>query len=523
MHANSGNRKAVEEINSFVGLKQEQLLSLYFTNVNSVLPILSESDTLQSFRACTIDPALLASIYLVSRRWLNTDDCRIQELEETALRHFNAALPKPQISTVQAGLLLIQSSSTTSHLMSTQLTSIGYDLGLQQDCSQWELSQSEKNLRKRLGWMLYAQDKWFSLLHGRPSYISLANWTVTALSEKDFDDIVVSNNSNTTTTGTASLIIQLTALTQILSSILEKFYTLNAEAEIKAAGSQGLRLVLEKAKPVQIQLKAWFTQLPESLKMDATTSTPTTPTTSATSPKPLARASLHLAYFAAEITLHRTIIRATALPTTDSTLPLSHICRSAAKTRLISSMDFVNRLRPSHLSAFWPFAGFANFALVGTFGALLEATSPSREEADFYHMRLEEYRWTLAVSRDNADSAANFLAYALESLDTNLRLLQHLPEKPSSADIGVGVGAIVAYTSQVEGHTDRDADMSTDEDGDNDDASDPIRGTGFNDPPSTFSGGLVSPAISLADSGSSSVSGGSSNGQDMYFASSQRL
>ena len=94
-------------------------------------------------------------------------------------------------------------------------------------------------------------------------------------------------------------------------------------------------------------------------------------------------------------------------------------------------MDFANRLRPVHLRAFWPFAGFSNFALIGTFGALLEATAPTKEEAEFYHMRLEEYRWTLMVSRSHAD----FLGYAIDSLDTNLELLRNLPEKPESADL----------------------------------------------------------------------------------------
>jgi hypothetical protein len=47
------------------------------------------------------------------------------------------------------------------------------------------------------------------------------------------------------------------------------------------------------------------------------------------------------------------------------------------------------------------------------------------------HARLEEYRWTLVVSR----SHANFLAYAIDSLDTNLELLRHLPEKPGNAEL----------------------------------------------------------------------------------------
>lgn len=140
---------------------------------------------------------------------------------------------------------------------------------------------------------------------------------------------------------------------------------------------------------------------------------------------------LHLAYFATEITLHRCIIRSLSTTDSDSDTYLSHICRSAAKTRLISAMDFVNRLRPEHLSSFWYFPSKVNFALIATFGSLLLATAPGQEEADFYHTRLGEYRWTLCVSSKSAD----FLSFAVDSLDTSSLLLRSLPQKPSTSEL----------------------------------------------------------------------------------------
>lgn len=123
---------------------------------------------------------------------------------------------------------------------------------------------------------------------------------------------------------------------------------------------------------------------------------------------------LHLAYFATEITLHRQILRSLSPPTNVDPY-LLHICRSAAKTRLISAMDFVNRLKPEHLQSFWYFASKVNFALIGTFGSLLWATSPSTQEAEFYKARLSEYRWTLRVSSRGAD----FMEYAVGVLDAS--------------------------------------------------------------------------------------------------------
>src|SRR5437762_7216592 len=135
---------------------------------------------------------------------------------------------------------------------------------------------------------------------------------------------------------------------------------------------------------------------------------------------------LHLAYFATEITLHRRIVRSLNPSTTDPyLLPIYH---SAAKTRLISAMDLVNRLKPEHLQSFWYFASKVNFALIGTFGSLLWATAPGKEEAEFYKMRLAEYRWTLTVSMKGA---AGFMGFAVAMLDTSTSLLARLPDKPT--------------------------------------------------------------------------------------------
>ena len=118
--------------------------------------------------------------------------------------------------------------------------------------------------------------------------------------------------------------------------------------------------------------------------------------------------------------------------TTPTPTYLAHICRAAAKTRLISAMDFANRLRPAHLRAFWYFPARASFALVGAFGALLLATAPCAEEVDFYRTRLGEYRWTLGVSA----RVAPFLAHAAGCLDRVEGLLGGLPRRPRGVELG---------------------------------------------------------------------------------------
>lgn len=116
--------------------------------------------------------------------------------------------------------------------------------------------------------------------------------------------------------------------------------------------------------------------------------------------------------------------------------------RNAAKTRLISAMDFVNRLRHEHLQSFWYFASKINFTLIGTFGSLLWVTAPAQEEAEFYKTRLHEYRWTLSVSSNRAQ----FLDYAVSMLDASRVMLNNLAEKPSLAQQISSAGVPAAAT-----------------------------------------------------------------------------
>ena len=415
----------LRQIQGIVGSHAKSLLQVFHSTVNRSLPIIQDNffDFYGSPPQSGIDPALLAAIYTLSampptcNAGLTQED--VEKLEEIAFRSFGNALPMPTLSTVQAGILLMQRPNVDSKTLNTQLVGIAYELGLHLDCSSWSVSKDEGAMRKRLGWALYMQDKWCSLIHGRPSLVLKDHWAVSPLVEEDFAH---AGNLDEATLQEVrrgrEVFCQMVALTEILSILLETFYTLKSMQEVDDAGRNGTRMILEKAKPVQIKLKEWFTQLPASLKMDENMTG-----------KPSSTGYLHLAYFATEITLHRCIIR--SLTSNNADPYLSHVCRSAAKTRLISAMDFVNRLRPEHLSSFWYFPSKVNFALIATFGSLLLATAPCQEETNFYRTRLSEYRWTLSVSSKSAD----FLGFAVDSLDSSSNLLKGLPPKPSTSEL----------------------------------------------------------------------------------------
>ena len=126
---------------------------------------------------------------------------------------------------------------------------------------------------------------------------------------------------------------------------------------------------------------------------------------------------LRLAYVATEITLHRRIMLALSASTDPQ---LYQVCRSVARERFIFAIDFVQSLKPQHLSSFWYFASPQNFALIGVFGVLLLSTASNDEEAGFYRTKLREYRWTLKI---NTENGARYMKPAMALLDANMELL----------------------------------------------------------------------------------------------------
>jgi hypothetical protein len=177
-------------------------------------------------------------------------------------------------------------------------------------------------------------------------------------------------------------------------------------AEISDAGVNGLSIVLEKVKPVQLKLKEWFSNLPDCLSMEATQVM-----------KLNSVGYLRLAYIATEITLHRRILSSLSTATDPQ---LYRFCRSVAHDRFMFAIDFVQSLKPQHLSSFWYFASPQNFALIGVFGTLLLSTVSTTEEGDFYRTKLREYRWTLKI---NSENGAKYMKPAMALLDANLSLL----------------------------------------------------------------------------------------------------
>lgn len=432
----------VDAVEAVVGPHGRKLIDLYFHVVHPAFPIIQKHVFLEKYERSyrEFSPSILAAVYILAINWW--DHCEdlsqqprpnVRELERLIRSSLADAIYRPKLSTVQAGLLLSQRPEGDQWAPTAQLVATAQELGLHLDCSHWKIPPWEKGLRKRLAWALFMQDKWGALVHGRPSHIFTSNWNVQILTPNDFPDVEWDEDDveeKVETERGRLLFMRMVHLTEIMAEILETFYTLQAMQTVTNAGSQGTQLVLSLAKPIQLKLKEWYGGLPSSLRLDSTFLSGIPSSTRLSS-----IGYLHLAYFAAEITLHRRIIRSLSSNGSAVDPYVQHICRSAAKARLISAMDFVNRLTPNHLRAFWYFASKTNFALIGTFGSLLWATSPGREEAEWYRRRLGEYRWTLSVSSKPGESKG-LTEFAMTMLDISTGLLKQLPEKPSMSRSG---------------------------------------------------------------------------------------
>lgn len=466
----------IDEIERIVAPHGRKLIDLYFRIIHPAFPIIQKHVFYEKYERSPreFSPPLLAAMYILAINWWDQDDelsllprPNVRDLERLVRTTLADAMYRPKLSTVQAGLLLSQRPEGDQWAPTAQLIAISQELGLHLDCSSWKIPLWERGLRKRLAWGLYMQDKWGALVHGRPSHIFSSQWAVLPLGINDFPDVEWEEDDPEEKQDIEkgrTLFMQMIQLSQILAEILETFYTLQAMQNVTNASAQGTHLVLSLAKPIQLKLKEWYAALPAAIRMDSTYQTPV----ANSNPNRLSSIGyLHLAYFATEITLHRRIVRSLASthpppaspnePPNSATSPsgsaagdsyVLHICRNAAKARLISAMDFVNRLTPSHLRAFWYFASKTNFALIGTFGSLLWATSPGREEAEWYRRRLGEYRWTLSVS-SKLGEGKGLTEFAMGMLDISTGLLKKLPEKPSMSRSGSLTGIAGARRSSL--------------------------------------------------------------------------
>ncbi|KAK4652522.1 Fungal specific transcription factor [Podospora pseudocomata] len=403
----------LEAIESLVSPHGRGLVDLYFGTVHPSYPILHKGVFMEKYKRSYTEfsPPLLAAVYLLAMDWWEFDRKLSSQakpdtgaLSQWATKALTDVMHRPKLSSAQAALLLLQRAGCDSWILTSQVVALGEELGLHLDCSDWNIPDWEKGLRRRLSWALFMQDKWGSLIHGRPSHISSSCWQLPDITLADFPESAADDENKEGSSEVEKgrlLFIHLTRLTMIMTEAKECLYgphDTQVQAIVRSAGLQGL---LELVKPLVVQLKDWMHSLPPELRMSDIKTR-----------KLCSNGYLHLSYFVTEIIIHRHIIS-----NLDSApLPLIALCRDAARARLERAVAFVDALKPEHLQAFWWFAAPKSLAYIRTYGGLLWATSATEDEAEFYRKKLADFRWGLKVRA----KGVGFVTAALKEMEESL-------------------------------------------------------------------------------------------------------
>lgn len=230
----------LDAIEAVVRPHGKSLVDMYFRIVFPSFPILHKEVYLEKYSRSyrEFSPSLLAAVYLLALQYWTYDDRLnklvkpdVQELEKLARKAHADTIHRPKLSTVQAGLLLLQHTDTDSAELTAQLISVAYGLGLHLDASNWDIPNWEKGLRKRLGWALYMQDKWSSLGSGRPALINSANWALYPVNNADFPENASHENEQEGSSEVEKgrvLFSHMISLSLILAELLETVFTVKA-------------------------------------------------------------------------------------------------------------------------------------------------------------------------------------------------------------------------------------------------------------------------------------------------------
>ncbi|KAE8150771.1 fungal-specific transcription factor domain-containing protein [Aspergillus avenaceus] len=337
------------------------LMNLYWRIVHPCYPILDKRRFMERYSTSyrEIEASVLGAVYLFALNWWaydrelsNKPEPNATLLREKVIKAIQNSYHRPKLSSIEATLLLLQckpeDSLNPDHTWSWgytgQALSIGEALGLHLDASSWHIPTWERELRKRLSWALYMQDKWTALMHGRPSHVHDDNWGVSDIEERDFSDIDIDVDPghveapmHDAHTG-RRVFMEMVTLSKILSDILAEFYSL------RASKIQDPVELFNRALPVLEKLHLWHENVPSVLSMDRQ------------APRQLcANGLLHLSYHSLILTLLRRVIRSPALVPVCPDAVILNTTRKLANDSAEAAITFVRSLRPDHLEAFWFF------------------------------------------------------------------------------------------------------------------------------------------------------------------------
>lgn len=257
------------------------------------------------------------------------------------------------------------------------LVGMAHELGLNVDPSDWALDVSEKNRRIRIAWALFIAEKWAALGLGRPSYISSDDWNVPVVTATHFSTEVNREYGWKTPRAATDLFVAMAHLAVILSEMLPTFYSLRAQASLKAKTTNELLSLVRQYEDClvlfkQTHLNPLLTLIQEQHTLDPA-------------------GTLVLAFHTLQAVLYRAVFPYIS-PDTSSQV------RHRVRDVLLSAIDFTAGLRVAQLRAFWwsPVSRI-NFAILGSVMYNMLFSSTDEGEIEFWTRQVDKYRQLLEL------------------------------------------------------------------------------------------------------------------------------
>ncbi|KAL0075555.1 fungal-specific transcription factor domain-containing protein [Phycomyces blakesleeanus] len=285
----------------------DRLLKIYFANIHPVLPVVNKPEFLKQYRdqADTYPSAELLNAMLgAAARFVECEShsqrSKVYRPPDTAWdvplgwsdqffdkaqALISASAAHPTLSKVQAVILIhnhsgnMDSKSSACWLMGGLAIRLAQGLGLNRNCEEWDISESEKQTRKRLWWALYVTDRFHSASLGRPISIrdedndvgypdATASWREVLDLPKELDGKEITRFPSATYQPASiegrvefyQLFVQLVKLSEILGRILQGLYTPKAQKVSHDHGSDAIVSMLDH------ELTEWRFAYPKALE-----------------------------------------------------------------------------------------------------------------------------------------------------------------------------------------------------------------------------------------------------------------
>ncbi|KAL5590947.1 hypothetical protein FOBRF1_014504 [Fusarium oxysporum] len=260
-----------------------RLIRLFYKHVYPVMPIISSTYFNQEVLS-DLYPApgvfdhvpchLLGAMYGLAIPFARNDDhlsivdmhnqLPLEAVWRLVHESLQVEIRHPQLCVLQAGLFYLHGIGQDHRPLSTApdafkwswlgcLVGMAHNLGLHLETRMCAIPTEEKQLRARLWWALYTEDKWLSLLMGRPPYISEDEWDVSPLEESDFSVPISVPFADVTHAELTRPFRDMSRLSAIASLVQSSFYSLKASQKL----SENLSLSIQIAQPIFEQLSLW--------------------------------------------------------------------------------------------------------------------------------------------------------------------------------------------------------------------------------------------------------------------------